>query len=159
VYSLPPEHAWHVHAHEHAFHHSHHGRVPPLHYPVLFWRIWDSEVTMYTLFNTVLDEVTCHELTATCSGPHHPSEERSNACHVASPMSRDHIGHHEPTRVSLLHVPMEKNTGKIRVCIDFHNLNKATLKDECLIPIADMLINNASGHRVISFLDGNAGYN
>jgi hypothetical protein len=27
------------------------------------------------------------------------------------------------------------------------------------MPIADMLINNTSGHRVISFLDGNAGYN
>jgi hypothetical protein len=27
------------------------------------------------------------------------------------------------------------------------------------MPIADMLINNASGHRLISFLDGNAGYN
>jgi hypothetical protein len=27
------------------------------------------------------------------------------------------------------------------------------------MPIADMLINDASGHRVISFLDGNAGYN
>jgi hypothetical protein len=27
------------------------------------------------------------------------------------------------------------------------------------MPIADMLINNASRHRVISFLDGNAGYN
>jgi hypothetical protein len=27
------------------------------------------------------------------------------------------------------------------------------------MPIADMFINNASGHRVISFLDGNAGYN
>jgi hypothetical protein len=27
------------------------------------------------------------------------------------------------------------------------------------MPIADMLINNASGHRIISFLDGNAGYN
>jgi hypothetical protein len=27
------------------------------------------------------------------------------------------------------------------------------------MPIADILINNASGHRVISFLDGNAGYN
>jgi hypothetical protein len=25
--------------------------------------------------------------------------------------------------------------------------------------IADILLNNASGHRVISFLDGNAGYN
>jgi hypothetical protein len=27
------------------------------------------------------------------------------------------------------------------------------------MPIGDMLINDASGHRVISFLDGNAGYN
>jgi hypothetical protein len=27
------------------------------------------------------------------------------------------------------------------------------------MPIADMLINNALGHWVISFLDGNAGYN
>jgi hypothetical protein len=32
------------------------------------------------------------------------------------------------------------------VCIDFHNLNKATPKDEYPMPIADMLINNASGH-------------
>jgi hypothetical protein len=53
----------------------------------------------------------------------------------------------------------KKNTGTIWVCIDFHNLNKATPKDEYPMPIADMLINNASGHRVISFLDGNAGYN
>jgi hypothetical protein len=57
-------------------------------------------------------------------------------------------------------VPVEKKIiGKIWVCIDFRNLNKATPKDEYPIPIADMLINNASGHRVISFLDGNAGYN
>jgi hypothetical protein len=57
-------------------------------------------------------------------------------------------------------IPVEKKgTGKIRVCIDFHNLNKATPKDEYPMPIADMLINNASGHRIISFLDGNAGYN
>jgi hypothetical protein len=53
----------------------------------------------------------------------------------------------------------KKNTGKIRVCIDFHNLNKEIPKDEYPMPISDMLINNASGHRVISFLDGNAGYN
>jgi hypothetical protein len=39
------------------------------------------------------------------------------------------------------------------------NLNKATPKDEYPMPIADMLINNASGHQLISFLDGNAGYN
>jgi hypothetical protein len=53
----------------------------------------------------------------------------------------------------------KKNTGKIWVCIDFANLNKATPKDEYPMPIADVLINNASGHRVICFLDGNAGYN
>jgi hypothetical protein len=53
----------------------------------------------------------------------------------------------------------KKNTGKIRVCIDFHNLNKTTPKYEYPMPITDMLINNASGHWVISFLDGNAGYN
>jgi hypothetical protein len=53
----------------------------------------------------------------------------------------------------------KKGTSKIQVCIDFCNLNKATPKDEYPIPISYMLINNASGHRVISFLDGNAGYN
>jgi hypothetical protein len=53
----------------------------------------------------------------------------------------------------------KKNTRKIQVCIDFRNLNKAIPKDEYPMPIADMFINNASGHRVISFLDNNAGYN
>jgi hypothetical protein len=57
-------------------------------------------------------------------------------------------------------IPVEKkNTDKIQVCIDFRNLNKATPKDEYPMPIADMLINNAFGHRIISFLDDNAGYN
>ena len=56
-------------------------------------------------------------------------------------------------------VPVEKkDSGKIRVCIDFRDLNKATPKDEYPMPIADMLINEASGHRVISF-HCNAGYN
>jgi hypothetical protein len=44
-------------------------------------------------------------------------------------------------------VPIEKkNTDKIRVCIDFHILNKATPKDEYPMPVADMHINNASRH-------------
>ena len=57
-------------------------------------------------------------------------------------------------------MPIEKKDSvKIRVCSDFRNINKATPKDEYPMPIADMLINEASGHCVISFLDGNAGYN
>nr|ABA97439.1 retrotransposon protein, putative, unclassified [Oryza sativa Japonica Group] len=57
-------------------------------------------------------------------------------------------------------VPVEKKGScKIRVCKDFRDLNKATPKDEYPMPIADMMINGVSGHKVISFLDGNAGYN
>jgi hypothetical protein len=57
-------------------------------------------------------------------------------------------------------MPVEKkDLGKTRVCIDVRDLNKATPNDEYPMPIADMLINEASGHKVISFLDGNVGYN
>jgi hypothetical protein len=57
-------------------------------------------------------------------------------------------------------VPTEKkNTGKIRVCVNFRNLKRAMPKDEYPMPITEELINRASGHKMISFLDGNAGYN
>ena len=56
-------------------------------------------------------------------------------------------------------VPIYKKNGKLRVCIDFRNLNKATPMDGYLMPIADMLVDAAAGHKVISFMDGNAGYN
>jgi hypothetical protein len=57
-------------------------------------------------------------------------------------------------------VPIEKKgTKKLCVCVDFRDLNKATNKDEYPMPIDDFLVNSASGHRVLSFLDGNAGYN
>jgi hypothetical protein len=55
-------------------------------------------------------------------------------------------------------VPMEKkNTGKIRVSVYFRNLNRAMPKDKYPMPIAEEVINRASGHKMISFLDGNAG--
>jgi hypothetical protein len=53
----------------------------------------------------------------------------------------------------------KKESCKLRVSIDFRNLNRATPKDEYPMPIADTLINTASGNKIISFLDGNAGYN
>ena len=48
---------------------------------------------------------------------------------------------------------------KLRVCIDFRDLNKATPMDGYPMPIADMLVDAAAEHKVISFMDGNAGYN
>ena len=39
----------------------------------------------------------------------------------------------------------KKDSDKIRVCIDFRNLSKATLKDKYSMPTANMLINEASG--------------
>ena len=54
---------------------------------------------------------------------------------------------------------MYKKNGKLRVCIDFRDLNKATPMDGYPMPIADMLVDAAAGHKVISFMDGNARYN
>ena len=56
-------------------------------------------------------------------------------------------------------VPVYKKNGKLRVCIDFRDLNKATPMDGYLMPIADMLVDAVAGHEVINFMDGNAGYN
>jgi hypothetical protein len=54
---------------------------------------------------------------------------------------------------------MLKKNDKLWVCIDFRDLNKATLMDGYLMSITDLLVDIASGHKVISFMDGNAGYN
>jgi hypothetical protein len=51
-----------------------------------------------------------------------------------------------------------KNTGKLRVCVDFRNMNMATPKDEYPMLVAEALINRVSGHRMSSFFDGNVGY-
>jgi hypothetical protein len=51
-----------------------------------------------------------------------------------------------------------KKNGKLRVCIDFGDLNKAMPMDGYPMLIADMLVDAAVGHKVISFMDGNTGY-
>lgn len=52
-------------------------------------------------------------------------------------------------------VPVEKKVScKLRVLIDFRDLNRATPRDEYSKPIAGILINDDSGYKVISFLDG-----
>jgi hypothetical protein len=43
--------------------------------------------------------------------------------------------------------------------VDFRDLNRATPKDECPMPFAETLINATAGNKILSFMDGNAGYN
>ena len=47
-------------------------------------------------------------------------------------------------------IPVYKKNGKLLVCIDFRDLNKATPMDGYPMPIADMLVDVAAGHKVIS---------
>jgi hypothetical protein len=61
--------------------------------------------------------------------------------------------------VSNIFLVEKKNTSKIRVCIYFQNLNRATPIDKYPMPVADASINSASSNKIISFLDGSAGYN
>jgi hypothetical protein len=56
-------------------------------------------------------------------------------------------------------VPVYKKNGKMRVCIDFRDLNRDAPMDGYPMPVADLLVDDAAGHKVISFMDGNAGYN
>ena len=56
-------------------------------------------------------------------------------------------------------VPILKKNRKLRVCIDFRNLNTATPKDEYPMPIADVLVDGVAGHKLLSFMDWHLGYN
>jgi len=56
-------------------------------------------------------------------------------------------------------VPVLKRNGKIRICIDFRDLNTACPKDEFLLPIADTMINNICFFERMSFMDDFLGYN
>jgi hypothetical protein len=56
-------------------------------------------------------------------------------------------------------VPVYKKNRKMRVCIDFRDLNRATPMDGYSMPVAGLLVDAAAGHKVISFMNGNAGYN
>jgi hypothetical protein len=49
--------------------------------------------------------------------------------------------------------------GKLRICIDFRNLNMATPKDEYSMSVTDLLVDGASRYKVLSFMDGHSSYN
>jgi hypothetical protein len=43
--------------------------------------------------------------------------------------------------------------------VDFRDHNRATPKDEYPMPVVETLINAVVGNKIMSFMDGNVGYN
>eukprot|EP00253_Pinus_taeda_P013839 PITA_13839 len=56
-------------------------------------------------------------------------------------------------------VIVPKKNGKWRACIDYRELNKATLKDHFPLPFIDQVLDTLAGKKYFSFLDGFSGYN
>jgi hypothetical protein len=58
---------------------------------------------------------------------------------------------------NLVHV--RKTTGQIQLCIDFHALNRASVKDHFPLPNMKMILQHVAGSQMLSLLDGFSGYN
>jgi len=56
-------------------------------------------------------------------------------------------------------VPVRKKNREIKICIDFRNLNKASLKDNYPLPKMDLILQNIVGSQRMSMLDGFSEYN
>jgi hypothetical protein len=52
-----------------------------------------------------------------------------------------------------------KKEDKIRVCVDFRDLNRTSPKDKFPLSHIDMLVDNATHSPIYSFMDGFSGYN
>ncbi|RVX11208.1 Transposon Tf2-2 polyprotein [Vitis vinifera] len=71
------------------------------------------------------------------------------------------LPHARPVKQKLrrLHPRWSLQDGKVRVCVDFRDLNKASPKDDFPLPHIDMLVDSTAGHPMLSFMDGFSGYN
>jgi len=56
-------------------------------------------------------------------------------------------------------VPVRKKNGEIRLCVDFRNLNKCSLKDNYPLSKMDHVLQKVVGATRISMMDGFSGYN
>ena len=57
---------------------------------------------------------------------------------------------------NVVHVP--KKDGKVRICMDFRDLNKICPKDDFPLPHIDVLVDNTADSALMSFVDGFSGY-
>ena len=69
-----------------------------------------------------------------------------------------HTGGTTPDWVANI-VPVLKKNGKIRIYIDYCDLNTSCPKDEFPLSITDVMIDNTCGFERMSFMDNFSGYN
>ena len=56
-------------------------------------------------------------------------------------------------------VLVPKKNGKVRMCVDYRDLNRESPKDNFPLPHIDVLVDNTTNHHMFSFMDGFSGYN
>jgi len=56
-------------------------------------------------------------------------------------------------------MPVHKKDGKMRMCVDYQDLNRASPKDNFPLPDIDILVDNTTNFALFSFMDGFSGYN
>jgi hypothetical protein len=56
-------------------------------------------------------------------------------------------------------IPVNKKQGTIRVCVDYHDINRAFPKDNYLTPFVDQIVDDCADSEIFSFMDGFSGYN
>ena len=56
-------------------------------------------------------------------------------------------------------VSMTKKDGKVRMCVDFRDLNKTSPKYDFPLPHIDILVDNIARHVLLLFMDGFSRYN
>jgi hypothetical protein len=56
-------------------------------------------------------------------------------------------------------VLIQKTTGQIQLCVDFHTLNRASIKYHFHLPNMEMILQQVAGSQMMSLLNGFSGYN
>ena len=56
-------------------------------------------------------------------------------------------------------VSVPKKDGKVRMCVDYRDLNRTSPKDNFLLPYIDTFVDNIAKNSLFSFMDGFSGYN
>ena len=56
-------------------------------------------------------------------------------------------------------VPIPKKDGKVRMCVDYRDLNRESPKDDFPLLHIDVLVDNTVQHKLFFFMDGFSSYN